>query len=206
VTINQLKTEKEQLQVKATGLESKVKIISTNLGNMTKSAKMLNTGTAILGETLKGGKHNGDSTGIECNDKHQEKRPDRKSVPAQKKSDSSRMWSHPTPHQKPENEEKLNGWRCHYYEKNDHIKPVCHKLYEYPKKISQDKTQSTGAIPKEMWKPKKLEVTHIDHTLLRTSSSKDWYLDNGCSRYMTGVEKLLTGNKSYTTYYDEAKG
>jgi hypothetical protein len=57
-----------------------------------------------------------------------------------------------------------------------------------------------------MWKPKKSEVTHIDHTSLRTSSSKDWYLDNGCSRYMTGVEKLLTGNKSYTTYYDEAKG
>jgi predicted nuclease with TOPRIM domain len=46
--IDQLKLEKEKLQAKATGLQDEVKILSSNLENMTKSVMMLSPGQRNL--------------------------------------------------------------------------------------------------------------------------------------------------------------
>ena len=210
VVISQLETEKAQLQNQVVSLESEVKVLSTNLKNMTKSVKMLNTGTDMLDEILKVGKHAGDSSGVGFKNKHHSKNTNTKFVPAQKKPDPGRMWTHHTPHQRPAGKEKFNAWRCHYCGKNGHIKPFCYKLYGYPKKRPQVQAKSARVTPKKMWKPKVSETAHIAHTSLRASSSEDWYFDSGCSRHMTGVEKFLINIKPHTTSFvtfgDGAKG
>jgi hypothetical protein len=177
---------------------------------MTKSVKMLNTGTDMLDEILKVGKHASDSSGVGFKNKHHSKNTNTKFVPAQKKPDPGRMWTHHTPHQRPAGKEKFNAWRCHYCGKNGHIKPFCYKLYGYPKKRPQVQAKSARVTPKKMWKPKVSETAHIAHTSLRASSSEDWYFDSGCSRHMIGVEKFLINIKPHTTSFvtfgDGAKG
>jgi hypothetical protein len=157
VIINQLKSEKTQLLAKTTDLEEEFNLLSTKLNNMTKSVKMLNTGTNMLDEILMVGKHAGDSTGIGY-EHYQNEDSETKFVSAEKKST---MWTHHTPHQKPSHKGKFTGtmwahstphhksshkgkftsWKCHYCGKNGHLKPFCYKLYGYPKKIPQVKAQ-----------------------------------------------------------------
>jgi hypothetical protein len=156
VIINELRSEKVQLQAKVTSLESEIELLSTNLNNMTKSVKMLNNGTDKLDELLMVGKNAGDSTGIGYQN-NQKENSETKFVPAQKKFEPSRIWSHSTPHQK--HKGKFNAWKCHYCGKNGHIKPFCYKLYGYPKKKSQ--TQPSRSKPKKMWKPKASEAAHF---------------------------------------------
>jgi predicted RNase H-like nuclease (RuvC/YqgF family) len=82
VVINQLKSEKANLQVTITNLQSEVKLLSSNLENMTKSVIMLNNGINMLDEILMVGKHAKDSTGISYEKNHDNETLETKFVPA----------------------------------------------------------------------------------------------------------------------------
>ena len=43
------------------------------------------------------------------------------------------------------------------------------------------------------------DINLIAHTSLRDSTSEDWYFDSGCSRHMTGVQKMLVDVKPHPT-------
>jgi predicted RNase H-like nuclease (RuvC/YqgF family) len=62
--INQLKSEGVKLQAKITSLQDEVKSLTSNLENMTKSARMLNSGTKKLDEILIIRNHANDPTVI----------------------------------------------------------------------------------------------------------------------------------------------
>jgi hypothetical protein len=64
VVINQLKSEGVKLQAKITSLQDDVKSLTSNLENMTKSARMLNSGTKKLDEILIIRNHANDPTVI----------------------------------------------------------------------------------------------------------------------------------------------
>ncbi|MCH84707.1 gag-pol polyprotein, partial [Trifolium medium] len=100
-----------------------------------------------------------------------------------------------------------------------HIRPFCYKLYGYPKRTSQPKIDPIVASTQKEWKPKSEDVITtsksddtclIAHTSFRASSREDWYFESGCSRHMTGVDKILVNLKSYSTSFvtfgDGAKG
>ncbi|KAK2389983.1 hypothetical protein QL285_063534 [Trifolium repens] len=59
--IDQLKMEEQKLQAKVTNLEDEVKIVTSNLEIMTKTVRMLGTGTKRLNEVLN---HADDPTGV----------------------------------------------------------------------------------------------------------------------------------------------
>lgn len=44
-------------------------------------------------------------------------------------------------------------------------------------------------------------IALIVRTFLRTYTKEDWSFDSGCSRHMTGVQKLLVYMKPHSTRY-----
>jgi hypothetical protein len=212
IHIEQLKHEKQELQAKVTSLQNEIRLVSSNLESMTKSVRMLGTGTKKLNEVLNIRNHLDDPTGVGYGKTYSKETLQSNFVPAQKGFDIEMMLPHPAPHQTHVHKKKFTTEECHYCGKNGHSKPSCYKLYGYPKKKSQTQPRAFHAkdkIKKE-WKPKAKVAAHIAHTSLRASSREDWYFDSGCSRHMTGVEKFLRDIKSYTTSYvtfgDGAKG
>ena len=61
--IDQLKMEKQKLQAKVISLQDEVKLVTSSLENMTKSVRMLGTGTKKLNEILSIRNHANDPTG-----------------------------------------------------------------------------------------------------------------------------------------------
>jgi chromosome segregation ATPase len=62
--ISQLETEKKDLLSTVDDLKEKVALLTSELNNVNKSVKMLNTGTTMLDEILQGGQRVGDMKGI----------------------------------------------------------------------------------------------------------------------------------------------
>ncbi|KAK2402491.1 cysteine-rich RECEPTOR kinase [Trifolium repens] len=210
--IEQLKHDKQELQVKVISVQDEIKLLSFNLESMTKSVRMMGTGTKKLNEILSIRNHLNDPTGLGYEKTDSKETHQSNFIPAQKGFDNEMMLPHPAPHQTHAHKKKSTTVKCHYCGKNGHSKSCCYKLYGYPKKKSQPQHRAyhAKARTKKEWKPKAKVVAHIAHTSLRASSREDWYFDSGCSRHMTGVEKFLKDIKSYTTSYvtfgDGAKG
>jgi hypothetical protein len=177
---------------------------------MTKSVRMMGTGTKKLNEILNN--HLDDPTEVVYGKTYSKETLQSSFVPAQKGFDTEMMFPYPAPHQRHTHKKKSTAIKCHYCGKNGYKKSTCYKLYGHPKKKSQSQTRvyHTKVKAKKEWKPRVKEAAHIAHTSLRASSREDWYFDSGCSRHMTGVEKYLKDIKSYTTSYvtfgDGAKG
>ncbi|KAK2396460.1 gag-protease polyprotein [Trifolium repens] len=176
---------------------------------MTKSARMLNSGTKKLDEILIIRNHSNEPTGKGYGKIYNNETLKSNFVPVKNRSDF-KMLPHPAPHQKPVSKRKSTSLKCHYCGKYGHIKPSCYKLYGYPKKKPQPRAYHRMARTKKEWKPKAKVAADIAHTSFRASSKEDWYFDNGCSRHMTGEERILANIKSYTSRYvtfgDGAKG
>ena len=64
--IDQLKMEEQKLQAKVTNLEDEVKQVTSKLEIMTKSVRMLGTGTKKLNEILSIRNHANDPTVVGC--------------------------------------------------------------------------------------------------------------------------------------------
>ncbi|WJX19410.1 hypothetical protein P8452_09112 [Trifolium repens] len=210
--IKQLKHDKQELQVKVISLQDEIKLLSFNLESMTKSVRMMGTGTKKLNEILSIKNHLNDPTGVGYEKTDSKETHQSNFIPAQKGFDNEMMLPHPAPHQTHAHKKRSTTVKCHYCGKNGHSKSSCYKLHGYPKKKSQPQHRAyhAKARTKKEWKPKAKVAAHIAHTSLRASSREDWYFDSGCSRHMTGVEKFLKDIKSYTTSYvtfgDGAKG
>ncbi|KAK2382486.1 putative mitochondrial protein [Trifolium repens] len=198
--IDQLKMEEQKLQAKVTNLEDEVKLVTSNLEIMTKTVRMLGTGTKRLNEILSIRNHADDPTGEGYGKIYNNETLESNSVPPQNRSDF-KMLPHPAPHQKPLNKRKSTSLKCHHCGKYGHIKSFCYKLYGYPKKTPQPRAYHRMARTKKEWKPKVKVAAHIAHTSFKASSKEDWYFDSGCSRHMTGEEKFLVDIKSYTSSY-----
>ncbi|KAK2456170.1 gag-protease polyprotein [Trifolium repens] len=206
--IEQLKIKEQKLQAKVTSLEDEVKLVTSNLEIMTKSVRMLGTGTKKLNEILSIRNHVNDPTGVGYGVTYNNETLESTFVPARNRSDF-KMLPHPAPHQKPVNKRKSTSLKCHYCGKYGHIKSFCYKLYGYPKKKPQPRAYHRMARTRKEWKPRTRKewkpkhkvAAHIVHTSLRTSSKEDWYFDSGCSRHMTGEERFLEDIKSYTSRY-----
>jgi SepF-like predicted cell division protein (DUF552 family) len=130
--IDQLKMEKQKLQAKVTNLQDEVKLVTSNLEIMTKSVRMLGTGTKKLNENLSIRKHANDPTGVGYRKIYNNESLESNLVPGQNRSDF-KMLPHPAPHQKPINKRKSTSLKCHHCGKYGHIKSFCYKLYGYPK-------------------------------------------------------------------------
>ncbi|KAK2390880.1 gag-protease polyprotein [Trifolium repens] len=198
--IDQLKMEEQKLQAKVTNLEDEVKQVTSNLEIMTKSVRMLGTGTKKLNEILSIRNHTNDPTVVGCEVIYNNETLKSNFVPAQNRYDL-KMLPHPAPHQKLVNKRKSTSLKCHYCGKYGHIKSFCYKLYGYRKKKPQPRAYHRMARTKKEWKPKAKVAAHIAHTAFRASSKEDWYFDSGCSRHMTGEERFLVDIKSYTSSY-----
>ncbi|WJX28187.1 beta-glucosidase [Trifolium repens] len=207
--IDQLKMEKQKLQATVTSLQDEVKLVTSKLENMTKSVRMLDTGTKKLNEILSIKNHANDTTGVCYGKIYNNETLESNFVPAQNRF-NFKMLPHPAPHQKPVSKRKSTSLNCHYCGKYGHIKPFCYKLFGYPKKKPQPRAYHRMARTKKEWKPKAKVAALIAHISFRASSKEDWYFDSGCSRHMTGVESFLVDIKSYTSSYvtfgDGAKG
>ncbi|KAK2382310.1 hypothetical protein QL285_069855 [Trifolium repens] len=179
---------------------------------MTKSVRMLGTGTKKLNEILNIRNHVNDQTRVGYGKTYSKETLQSNFVPTQKGFDIEMMLPHPEPHRTHVHKKKFTTVKCHYCGKKVHSKPSCYKLYGYPKKKPQPQSRAyhAKARTKKEWKPKAEVAAHIAHTSLRASSREYWYFDSGCSRHMTGVEKFLKDIKSHTTSYvtfgDGAKG
>jgi len=110
---------------------------------------------------------------------------------------------HSKEYQSSKSKKKPSPWICHHCKERGHIRPFCFKLHGYSK-------QSQQKPPKKEWIPRCVNDGLIAHTSLRASSKKDWYVDSGCSRHMTGVDKYLEDVRPYASNYvnfcDDAKG
>jgi hypothetical protein len=102
--------EEQKLQAKVTNLEDEVKIVTSNLEIMTKTVRMLGTGTKRLNEVLN---HADDPTGVSYGKIYNNETLESNSVPGQNRFDF-KMLPHPTPHQKPVNKRKSTSLKCHY--------------------------------------------------------------------------------------------
>jgi hypothetical protein len=227
--ISQLETEKKDLLSTVDDLKEKVALLTSELNNVNKSVKMLNTGTTMLDEILQGGQRVGDMKGIGFGNKSQNKQvltSQKKRVSPQKKQEthmSGQMSQHPKKHQmsrqksqhpkehhKSKSKTKYQSWRCYYCGKIGHIKPICYKLHGYPEKHPKSKGNHMEKKTKQVWRPKEKNTCLIAHTSLKATSGEEWYFDSGCSRHMTGVEKFLEKLKPHSTssvtFGDGAKG
>ncbi|MCI33562.1 gag-protease polyprotein, partial [Trifolium medium] len=99
----------------------------------------------------------------------------RKFPPDERKFHS--MWEHHQTPQKIQDYRRNSQWVCYYCGEKGHLQTYCYKRYGYPRLRMQ---------PMSEWRSRR-ESAFIAHTSPRTSSSKDWYFDSGCSKHMTGI-------------------
>jgi DNA-binding protein YbaB len=173
--IMRLKREKQELQERIISLQEEIKQLSFNHESMTKSVRMMGTGTKKLNEILNIRNHLDDPTGVGYGKTYNKETLQSSFVPAQKGFDTEMMLPHPAPHQRHTHRKKSTAIKCHYCGKNGHKKSSCYKLYGHPKKKSQSQTRAyhTKAKVKKEWKPRVQEAAHIAHTSLRASSRED---------------------------------
>ncbi|KAK2368014.1 gag-protease polyprotein [Trifolium repens] len=135
--IEQLKHDKQELQVKVISLQDEIKHLSFNLESMTKSVRMMGTGTKKLNEILSIRNHLNDPTGVGYGKTYSKETHQSNFIPTKKGLDNEMMLPHPTPHQTQAHKKKFTTVKCHYCGKNGHSKSSRYKLYGYPKKKSQ---------------------------------------------------------------------
>src|ERR1051325_1248482 len=112
---------------------------------MTKSVKMLTTGTDKLEEILQTGQNAGNMHGLGY--VAAKKFADNKKKNRHDKSMSKQMSQHRTQHQDQRNmKKKFQRWRCDYCGRFGHIKPFCYRLYGYPNQIPYVKPK-TNKVP-----------------------------------------------------------
>jgi hypothetical protein len=187
-----LQKEKDKLVSTNTDLQNKVALLFSKLENQTKTIKMLNSGSDTLDEILLVGKNVGNAQGIGFNYKllnKQGKTHVTKCVPAKTKYDSTmsnNVSRHSGEDRKTKNNDKFPLWKCHYCNKNDHVKPYCCKLYGFPKHLIYP---ISDQMKRKIWIVRNVGTANITHTSFRASSREDWYFDNGCSRHMIVVKE-----------------
>ncbi|KAK2402805.1 hypothetical protein QL285_052293 [Trifolium repens] len=96
--IEQLKHDKQELQVKVISLQDEIKLLSFNLESMTKSVRMMGTGTKKLNEILSIRNHLNDPTGVGYEKTDSKETHQSNFIPAQKGFDNEMMLPHPAPH------------------------------------------------------------------------------------------------------------
>jgi hypothetical protein len=219
-SINQLQTEKNIQLDKVLKAENEVVQANAQMDGLRKQVSQLNPGTNLLEEIL-GGVPSGRPKFVGYNydvlNQHQQNI-ETKFIPAEEVLDpytGKMMLQHPIQHPKiypmvkigqgsktfskhprtPGHHGRSCKWICHHCGKKGHIRPFCYKLNGYPNHRQKPKTSYGVGAGKKEWKPKSENVGLIAHTSLRASSREDWYFDSGCSRHMTGVEKIFEGSK-----------
>ncbi|KAK2445253.1 gag-protease polyprotein [Trifolium repens] len=98
--IMRLKLEKQELQEKIISLQEEIKQLSFNLESMTKSVRMMGTGTKKLNEILSVRNHLDDPTGVRYGKTYSKETLQSSFVPTQKGFDTEMMLPHPAPHQR----------------------------------------------------------------------------------------------------------
>ncbi|XP_058784264.1 uncharacterized protein LOC131659038 [Vicia villosa] len=72
-------------------------------------------------------------------------------------------------------------------------------LFGYPNNTHQDKLKQGTPLKNQQWVAN--SVALIAHTSLKVSAKEDWYLDSGCSKYMSVMKNLLVDIKPHFTKY-----
>lgn len=209
-TVSHLSQEKEELLNSNIKLREEVTLLNSQLEGMTKSIRMLNSGSNILDEILDSGKFSNNKEGLGFSQTKPIK--NKKAHVAVKKKTGGQK-----PYQKPQHLVKQKkshwkkpNWTCHHCGKEGHIRPHCYKLIGYPKSFNKPRYPEKNTSSKKVWIPKAVNTAVIAHTSLRAASREDWYFDSGCSRHMTGEKNFLEKIKSYTNSHvvfgDGAKG
>ncbi|KAK2450468.1 gag-protease polyprotein [Trifolium repens] len=121
--IKRLRLEKQELQDKVISLQEEIKQLSFNLESMTKSVRMMCTGTKKLNEILSIRNHLSDPTRVGYGKTHNKETTQSNFVPAQKGFNIEMMLPHPAPHQRHMQNKKFTTIKCHYCGKNDHRNP-----------------------------------------------------------------------------------
>ncbi|KAK2449300.1 gag-protease polyprotein [Trifolium repens] len=168
--IMRLKREKQELQERIINLQEEIKQLSFNHESMTKSVRMMGTGTKMLNIR----NHLDDPTGVGYGKTYKETLQS-SFVPAQKGFDTEMTLPHPAPHQRHSHKRKSTTIKCYNCGNKGHKRSSCYKLYGRPKKGSQSQTRAyhTKAKVKKELKPRVQEAAHIAHTSLRASSRED---------------------------------
>ena len=156
-----LKEEREEHLKTISDLESEVFSLNLNLDRMVKSLKMLNNGTNTLDKVLQVERVTGDKSGLGFNEKKEanSEKPSSVSTHAKPKPKmSNQMSQHIGKHHgkkghhgKNHGKKNLNHtrenpqpWRCHHCRRLGHIRPLCFKLYGYPKNSPPPKNDKIG--------------------------------------------------------------
>ena len=112
-------------------LKSEVLVLNSKLDQMTKSVRMLTSGTDKLEEILQTGQNARNMSGLGFVAAKKSAVDMKKTRPD--KQMSKQMSQHRAQHQGQRNmNKKYKKWRCHYCGRFGHIKPFCFKLYGYP--------------------------------------------------------------------------
>ncbi|XP_050896014.1 uncharacterized protein LOC127102712 [Lathyrus oleraceus] len=203
--ISQLQAEKEGFQFTISELQNEVILLSSKLNNMTKSVRMLNKGSNMLGEVLQIGKAAGYLRGIGFKNQ---------SLHIQGES-SMTNFSLPGKESKLVMSKSLSQHHAvieTFKLKEDHLagdvttmeNMAILSLYVSYCLVIQG-TQHNSGYPtqlrvnqKKEWIPKTVNTRFIAHTSRRVSAREDWYFDSGYSRNMTGVKKFLENIKPYS--------
>ena len=194
-TINHLQEERIGHLATIYELNNKVILLNSQLEHVLKQVRMMTTGTDVLDKMLEGqikGKPNGIGFSHEhLRQEHQNssytqaleyyhKDRKRKHVRKIKFVISSRtgdttvkepMLEHPIKPHDYKMEKVFSYWKCHYCNKQGHIKPFCYKLYGYPMIYQPKLHEPVVNCVKKEWRPKCVGL--IAHTSLRAYSNED---------------------------------
>ncbi|GAU46879.1 hypothetical protein TSUD_25960 [Trifolium subterraneum] len=212
--ILELQSERDKHLTKISELSDEVTQLNSKLEHMKMEVVMMHGSTTaldgILDKQIPGKRTKVIGYDYRALNKHKQYDPELKFMPPDVNNGSS-MPRKMSPHPKQNlRNNKSQPWICHYCGRKGHIRPLCYKLYGYPKQSIKQKPEAEVVKTMKEWKPKEKDVILIAHTSPRASSKKDWYFDGSCSRHMTRVEKFLMDLKSYSTSFvtfsDGAKG
>jgi hypothetical protein len=158
-TINKLLSEKDENLTKITDLTDDVTQLNSQLENMKKQVRMLNSGTTVLEEIL-GSQNKEKPKGIDfdyrtMNNSQQNK--ENKFVHAVNEyepTSGKQMLKHSPQHHGSNVRRRSQRWVCHHCGRKGHIRPFCFKLYGYPEWYQQAKAEPEVINVKKEWKSK----------------------------------------------------
>ena len=110
---------------------------------MTRYVKILNKGSNMLDEVLQIGKADGDLRGIDFKNQTLHSQGESSMINFVLPGEESKLVmsktlsQHHVNHQNLRTKGRSSHWRCHYYGKYGHIKPLCFRLYGYPRYPTQ---------------------------------------------------------------------
>ncbi|MCI15503.1 gag-pol polyprotein, partial [Trifolium medium] len=176
--IAQLQAERYDNLSKIDELNKEVIKLNTDLEHVKKLVMMHNSTEQldeILGKQILG-KPKGIGFNYQSMNKQKQYDPKLKFMPSEGTHDptmSRQMFPHPKQHQGTKSKAKPLPWVCHYYSRKGHIRHFRFKLYGYPNRPFQPRSDPIVVKTKKVWKPKGHDVGVIAHTSFRASSRED---------------------------------